>query len=62
MKKSIRIVLSADEGMVLTDGKSYGSTALLAEGRSADEFWEITDEEYNTILATMTAEAEETEC
>lgn len=59
MKKSIRIVLSADEGMVLTDGKSYGSTALLAEGRSADEFWEITDEEYNTILATMTAEAEE---
>lgn len=59
MKKSIRIVLSADEGMVLTDGKNYGSTALLAEGRSADEFWEITDEEYNTILATMTAEAEE---
>ena len=59
MKKSIRIVLSADEGMVLTDGKSYGSTALLAEGRSADEFWEITDEEYNTVLATMTAEAEE---
>ena len=59
MKKSIRIVLSADEGMVLTDGKSYGSTALLAEGRSADEFWDITDEEYNTVLATMAAEAEE---
>lgn len=50
MKKSIRIVLSADEGMVLTDGKSYGSTALLAEGRSADEFWEITEEEYNEII------------
>ena len=56
MKKSIRIVLSADEGMVLTDGKSYGSKALLAEGRSADEFWEITDEEYKAIMALKEAE------
>lgn len=51
MKKSIRIVLSADEGMVLTDGKT-----LLAEGRSADEFWEITDEEYKAIMALKEAE------
>ena len=56
MKKSIRIVLSADEGKVLTDGKSYGSTALLAEGRSDDEFWEITDEEYKAIKALKEAE------
>lgn len=55
--------LWASDGMWLTDGKTYVKDGVkLAEGRSDDEFWEITDEEYNTILATMTAEAEETEC
>jgi hypothetical protein len=47
------------EGKWLTDGKECYSAVKLGEGRSADEFWEITEEEYNTILATMTAEAEE---
>jgi DNA-binding ferritin-like protein (Dps family) len=51
--------LWASDGMWLTDGKIYAKVLKLAENRSADEFHEITDEEYNTILATMTAEAEE---
>jgi hypothetical protein len=51
--------LWASDGMWLTDGKIYAKVLKLAESRSADEFYEITDEEYNTILATMTAEAEE---
>lgn len=58
MKKSIRIVLSADEGMILTDGKTYGTTVLLGEGRSAEEFCEITEEEYAEIVAKSEVEIE----
>lgn len=50
MKISTRTVLTADEGMILTDGKSYGRTAMLGEGRKADEFHEITEEKYNELI------------
>lgn len=43
-------VLKADEGMRLTDGEIYAKTVLLPEGRTADEFTEITEEEYNKII------------
>lgn len=33
------------EGKWLTDGKDYYEAVKLGEGRSADEFWEITEEE-----------------
>ena len=39
-----RTVLYADPGMVLTDGETYGKQIFLAEDRSADEFYEITEE------------------
>ena len=39
----------ADEGMILTDGEIYGRVIYLAKGRSADEFHEITEEEYNRL-------------
>lgn len=45
-----RIVLYADSGKILTDGKIYGKQIYLAEGASADDFHEITDEEYETML------------
>lgn len=51
MKISTRTVLQADEGMVLTDGKTYGTTILLGVGRDADEFHEITKAEYEQIQA-----------
>ena len=43
-------VLKADEGMRLTDGEIYAKTVLLPEGRTADEFSEITETEYEKIM------------
>lgn len=42
-------VLKADEGMRLTDGEIYAKTILLPENRSAEEFTEITEAEYEKI-------------
>lgn len=46
-----RITLVADEGKWLTNGETYGKQVTLAVGASADDWHEITDEEYNAIQA-----------
>lgn len=46
-----RIVLFADEGKVLTDGKTYGTQIFLGENDVADNYREITVEEYKAIEA-----------
>ena len=43
------VTIFAEEGMVLTDGEIFGTTISLAEGRSADDFREITKEEYDKL-------------
>lgn len=40
-----RIVLYADEGMVLTDGEHYGKQVFLADGVSPDCYYEIPESE-----------------
>ncbi|MBQ8836654.1 MAG: hypothetical protein IJ002_04000 [Clostridia bacterium] len=51
-----RNVLIADEGMVLTDGENYGRVIYLAEDADAGAYREITQAEYDAIMA----ESEET--
>ena len=45
-----RTIIYADEGMILTDGETYGTTIFLAEGESGDLYKEITREEYEQML------------
>lgn len=53
----IRNILYADEGKVLTDGEIYGRQIFLAEGKSAEDFYEITEEEYNNIVEAEASKA-----
>jgi hypothetical protein len=46
----MRTSIKATEGMILTDGETYGTEIFLAEGTKAEDFHEITLEEYNRIL------------
>lgn len=46
-----RQILYAEDGMVLTDGVTCGTTIFLAEGADPSAYWEITKEEYDKILA-----------
>ena len=41
-----RIILTASDGMILTDGEIYGTKIYLAAGMSPDAFREISLEQY----------------
>ena len=46
-----RIILKADKGMVLTDGKVFGRTIYLADGRNKEEFYALTEEEFKEMIS-----------
>jgi hypothetical protein len=57
MKKETvkQIILTADEGMYLTNGDTYGRTVVLPESADQNEWREITEEEYNELQAESEA-------
>jgi hypothetical protein len=54
IKEIKTIMLEASEGHILTNGKSYGKVVALGSTDSADNWYEITLEEYNEIEAEQT--------
>ena len=44
-----RTTLYADEGTIYTNGETYGTTIILAEGSTGFEWYKITQEEYEKI-------------
>ena len=54
-----RIKLTATDGMIITDGRMYGRIIYLANIDNPEDFYEITEEEYNEILAREEAKARE---
>ena len=57
----MQITIRADEGKWLTDGENYGKTMSLADGVGVDNFYEITNEEYEVIIAEQEQRRDE-EC
>ena len=47
---SERVILTADDGMVLTNGTDYGTTIYLAEGADPAAYHQITEAEYKAIM------------
>lgn len=53
-----RVILTANDGMVLTDGEIYGKEIYLADGVSADAFHEITQAKYDEMVAEQMEKAD----
>ena len=45
----MRDILKASDGKILTNGKAYGKTVYLGCSDKAENWYEITDEEYGKI-------------
>ena len=45
-----RVKLKATEGMIYTNGETYGREIFLGSGDSPDNWWEITEEEYEAVM------------
>ena len=49
----MEIIIRADEGKWLTDGENYGKTISLAENASINNYYEISDEEYEEKMKEL---------
>lgn len=54
IKEVKQTIIEASEGHILTNGKSFGKVVALGSTDSADNWYEITEEEYNKIEAEQT--------
>ena len=52
-----RIKLTAGDGMILTDGESFGKVVFLASGDEGEKWYEISEGEYQEILTLKECEA-----
>ena len=52
-------VITADEGKILTDGEVFGRVIYLGANRTAGEFHEITEAEYEEIQKQNEPDTEE---
>lgn len=58
-KKTVKqIMLTADKGMYLTNGNTYGRVVVLPEGADQSVWYEITEEEYQNIIKIESGESE----
>ena len=53
-----QIILTADEGMYLTNGETYGKTVVMPETADISVWHEITEAEYEKRMAEETPEPE----
>ena len=53
-----RTTLYAEDGMMLTDGNNFGRIVHLAVGADPMAWYEITEEEYEKIIAAISEEIE----
>ena len=53
-----QIILTADEGMCLTNGEIYGKTVVLPESADINEWYEITEAEAEVLQEELGAAAE----
>ena len=53
-----KILLCAEDGKILTDGKIYGKIVYLGSQDSINNYYEITIEEYQQILAIQNPKEE----
>ena len=44
-----QIIITADEGMYLTNGETFGKTVVLPEGADTSQWNEITEQEYEKM-------------
>lgn len=48
-EKITQIILKADEGKYLTNGETFGKTVVLPENADKNEWYEISEAEYDEI-------------
>ncbi len=51
-----RIILKAKDGYIYTNGTEYGKIIYLANGINPNDYYEITEEEYNAIIEAQNNE------